>query len=346
MLYTKLGNADIKVSKICLGTMTWGEQNTESEAHEQLDYAINYGINFVDTAEMYPIPRRRETQGLTEKYIGSWLAKNNVKRSDLVIATKVTGPAEDLFYISDKLGFNRERILEAVDKNLERLQTDYIDLYQFHWPERKTNYFGKLGYAEHDEKWEDNFEEAIGTINELIQKGNIKHWGLSNETPWGVMRTFQVCDKLNVPRPITIQNPYNLLNRTFEIGLSEMCYRENLALLVYSPLGFGLLSGKFHKGTDTPNDRINKYKRLARYNGELSWKATEAYIKIAEDHELTPSQLALAFVNSRGFVTCNIIGATSMVQLKEDIDSISITLEESVLSEVEKVHLEIQNPAP
>jgi aryl-alcohol dehydrogenase-like predicted oxidoreductase len=295
---------------------------------------------------MYPIPRRKETQGLTEKYIGTWLKKNQNKRQEIIIASKVTGPAEDLHYISDNLGFNRKRIMDAIDKNLERLQTDYIDIYQFHWPERKTNFFGKLGYIEHDSEWKDNFEEAISTINELIQSGKIKHWGLSNETPWGVMRTFQVCDTLNVPRPLTIQNPYNLLNRTFEIGLSEICYNENLSFLVYSPLGFGLLSGKFHYGTDTPNDRINKYKRLARYNGELSWKATAEYIKIAEEYNLTPTQLALAFVNSRGFVSSNIIGATSLIQLKEDIESIYITLDKSILEAIETVHIQIPNPAP
>lgn len=346
MIYTQLGTSDLNVSKICLGSMNWGEQNSESEAHEQLDYAMTQGINFIDTAEMYPIPRKNETQGLTEKYIGSWLSKNNINRSELVIATKVTGPAEDLHYISNKLGYSRERIFDAINKNLDRLQTDYIDLYQFHWPERKTNFFGKLGYVEHDNEWQDNFEEAISTINELIISGKIKHWGLSNETPWGVMRAFQVCDKLNIPRPLTIQNPYNLLNRTFEIGLSEICYRERLAMLAYSPLGFGLLSGKFHKGTDTPNDRINKFKRLARYNGELSWKATETYIKIAEENNLSPAQIALAFVNSRGFVTSNIIGATSMHQLKEDIDSINVSLDKSVLSKIDNVHMEIQNPAP
>ncbi|MFM2392914.1 MAG: hypothetical protein RLZZ546_896, partial [Bacteroidota bacterium] len=266
MLYTTL--KDLQVSKICLGTMTYGEQNTEAEAHEQITFALSKGINFIDTAEMYSVPGRKDTQGLTEKYIGSWIADNKSERSKIILASKVTGPAEIFNYISPNLGFSTERIVEALDNSLKRLQTEYIDIYQLHWPERKTNFFGTLGYNQHDDVWKDNFEETITILNELKKQGKIRHWGLSNETPWGVMRTCQISDRHNVERAISIQNPYNLLNRTFEIGLAEMSIREDIGLLAYSPMAFGLLSGKYHKGLDTQNDRINKFSRLSRYNND------------------------------------------------------------------------------
>lgn len=346
MEYKKLGTSDIDVSAICLGTMTWGEQNTEAEGHEQMDYAITQGINFFDTAEMYSVPGRAETQGSTERIIGTWLKKTG-KRKDIILATKVTGPSVPMRHISDNLGFSRSRILEAIEGSFKRLQTDYVDLYQMHWPERKTNYFGQLGYNHQaDDAWQDNFEEAIGTMNDLVKEGKIRHWGLSNETSWGIMRTCAVSDMKGYPRPLSIQNPYNLLNRSYEVGLAEMSIRENISLLVYSPMGFGLLSGKFHKKLDTPNDRINKFKQLARYNSPQSYEATARYIAIAESAGLTPAQMALAFVNSRTFVTSNIIGATSMVQLKENIDSIHVKLSSDVLAAIDVVHKEISNPAP
>jgi aryl-alcohol dehydrogenase-like predicted oxidoreductase len=345
MRYRKLGNTNLEVSVICLGTMTFGQQNTEAEGHEQMYFALEQGVNFIDTAEMYSVPGRPETQGSTETIIGTWL-KESGRRQDIVLATKVTGPSPSFKHISQNLGFSRPRILEAIEGSLKRLQTDYIDIYQMHWPERKTNYFGTLGYQVHDSEWQDNFEEAVETMNELVKMGKIQHWGLSNETPWGVMRTCSVADKNHLPRPVSIQNPYNLLNRSFEVGLSEISIRESIGLLAYSPMAFGLLSGKFHKGLDKPQDRINQFKNLARYNGAKSHEATAKYIEIAENAGLTPAQLALAFVNDRPFVCSNIIGATDMNQLKENINTVDIILGSDILTEIDKVHMEISNPAP
>lgn len=345
MRYRRLGITDLKVSVICLGTMTYGQQNTEAEGHEQIEYALSQGVNFIDTAEMYSVPGRPETQGSTERIIGTWLKKSK-GRKDIILATKITGPSPSFTHISPNLGFSRLRILEAIEGSLKRLQTEYIDIYQMHWPERKTNYFGTLGYQVHDSEWHDNFEEAIETMNDLVKMGKIKHWGLSNETPWGVLRTCSIADKHHLPRPISIQNPYNLLNRSFEVGLSEISIREKIGLLAYSPMAFGLLSGKFHKGLDKPQDRINQFKNLVRYNGANSREATSRYIEIAENAGLTPAQLALSFVNDRPFVCSNIIGATNMSQLRENIGSIDIIVGSDVLTEIDKVHMEISNPAP
>mgnify|MGYP001344797114 CR=1 FL=1 len=346
MEYRILGKTDIKVSAICLGTMTFGEQNTESEAHEQMNYALDQGINFIDTAEMYAVPGRQETQGSTERYVGSWLKKTG-NRKNIILATKATGPSPTFTYISENLGFSRPRLLEAVNNSLQRLQTDYIDLYQLHWPERKTNFFGVLGYDHNtDNGWKDNFEETIGTLNELVQKGIIRHWGLSNETPWGVMRCCQVSTENHYAGMQSIQNPYNLLNRTFEIGLAEISIREKIGLLAYSPMAFGLLSGKFYKKTDTPGDRINRFKQMARYNAPQSRAAAAEYTRIADEAGISPAQMALAFVNSRPFVTANIIGATTMIQLKENISSIHLTLSQDIISAINAVHREIPNPAP
>lgn len=345
MRYRKLGKTDLDVSVICLGTMTFGQQNTEEEGHEQLNYALSQGINFIDTAEMYSVPGKPETQGSTEKIIGTWLHKSG-KRKEIVLATKVTGPSPGLKYISPNLGFSKKRIMEAIEGSFRRLQTDYIDIYQMHWPERKTNYFGVLGYSQHDNQWEDNFLESLETMNGLIKEGKIRHWGLSNETPWGVMRSCQIADAGGSPRPVSIQNPYNLLNRSFEVGLSEMSIREKISLLAYSPMGFGLLSGKFHHKLDTSADRINQFKNLSRYNSQQSFEATARYIKIAKDAGITPAQLALSFVNDRPFVTSNIIGATNLAQLKENISSIEIVLKEDILTAIDLVHKEISNPAP
>jgi aryl-alcohol dehydrogenase-like predicted oxidoreductase len=346
MEFRILGKTDIKVSAICLGTMTYGEQNTESEAHEQMSFALEHGVNFFDTAEMYAVPGRKETQGSTERYIGSWLKKTG-NRKNIILATKVTGPSPTFSYISENLGFSRHRVLEAVNKSLHRLQTDYIDLYQLHWPERKTNFFGVLGYDHStDNGWKDNFEETIGTLDELAKKGIIRHWGLSNETPWGVMRCCQVSFEHQYAGMQSIQNPYNLLNRTFEIGLAEISMREKIGLLAYSPMAFGLLSGKFHKKTDNPGDRINRFKQMARYNAPQSIAAAAVYTRIADEAGISPAQMALAFVNSRPFVTSNIIGATTMNQLKENISSINLTLSPDMLSAINDVHREIPNPAP
>lgn len=323
--------------------MTFGEQNTEAEAHQQLDYAIGEGINFIDTAEMYAVPGRKETQGLTEKYIGTWLA-NRGKRDDLVIATKVTGPG-NLKYISPNLGYSRARILEAIDLSLHRLQTDYIDLYQLHWPERKTNFFGTRGYWKHDAEWEDNFAGAMETLDDLIKEGKIRAYGLSNETPWGLHRNLMLSHTRQLPRPVSIQNPYSLLNRTYETGLSEMSIREEVGLLAYSPLGMGLLSGKYHRNEDRPEDRLNQFPQFKRYGSRNCYDATAKYMEIAEQYGLTLTHMALAFVTQMPFVTSNIIGATSMKQLKENIASRDVTLSRELMKAINEIHEEYPNPA-
>jgi len=345
MQYTQLGPTPVEVSTICLGTMTFGEQNTEAEAHEQLSYAVDQGINFIDTAELYAVPSTKENNGLTEKYIGTWL-KNRPDRDQLILATKIVGPG-NMPYIRKPLRFTPEQIHTAIEGSLRRLQTDYIDLYQLHWPERNTNYFGKLGYT-HDpnDDWEDNFLEILETMNDLVQAGKIRYFGISNETPWGLMRFLQLAEQHNLPRCVSIQNPYSLLNRTFEVGLAEIAIREKAGLLAYSPLAFGLLSGKYHNGTDSDRDRINKYKRMSRYNGALTREAAGKYVELARANGLTPTQLALAFINSRPFLTSNIIGATTMEQLKENIESIDVKLDTETLNVIENIHQEIPNPAP
>lgn len=345
MKYTTLGTTDIKVSKICLGTMTYGEQNTEAEAHEQLDYAVDKGVNFVDTAELYAVPSTPENNGKTEQYIGSWIAKGN--RDKIVLATKVTGPSPNLTHISDNLGFSKQRILEAIDGSLTKLQTDYVDLYQLHWPERLTNFFGRRGYVKpKNDTWKDNLLEIIETLNGLVSAGKIRHWGLSNETAWGAMKYLAYADQTHLPRPISIQNPYSLLCRSYEVGLAEVSIRENVGLLAYSPLGFGRLTGKYERGTDTPKDRLNQFKNnMTRYNSDNSIKATKAYMEIAEKHNLSLAQMSLAFVNQQPFVTSNIIGATTMEQLKENIGSIKLELSNEILKEIGAVHDQIPNPA-
>lgn len=283
MKYTQLGNTGLEVSKICLGTMTFGEQNTEKEAHEQLNYAIEKGVNFIDTAELYSVPGRKETQGSTERYIGTWL-RNRTDREKLILATKIAGPNPGLSYIRNPLNFSREQINIAIDGSLKRLQTDYIDIYQLHWPERKVNSFGKLGYEyDENEVWEDNFAEVIYSLNELVEQGKIKFWGVSNETPFGVMNFIRRAEQHQLPKPLTIQNPYNLLNRTFEIGLAEIAIRENVGLLAYSPMAFGLLSGKYHDGSDVSQSRINRFPQLPRYSSEVVFDVAGRYVEIAKN---------------------------------------------------------------
>ncbi len=346
MNYSNLPHTDIEVSKICLGTMTWGKQNTEAEGHEQMDYAVDKGINFFDTAELYPIPAHHDRLSETEKIIGTWFKKNN-NRDKIVLGTKIAGKAEFTKFIR-ATGFTPESIRSAVDGSLERLQTDYIDLYQLHWPERTTNYFGKRGY-EHDvsNHWQDNIHQILETLRDLIREGKIRHVGISNETPWGAMR-FLMESKVHasLPRTITIQNPYNLLNRLFEVGLSEISIREKVGLLAYSPLGFGALSGKYLGGMRPATSRITLFPNYNRYTSEQAIKATEKYHKLAQDHDLSMAQMALAFVNTRPFVTSNIIGATSMKQLQENIASIDVKLSDEVLQGIEEIHNEIPNPSP
>jgi aryl-alcohol dehydrogenase-like predicted oxidoreductase len=346
MKYSHLGQTDLQVSRICLGTMTFGEQNSEAEGHKQLNYAFSQGINFIDTAELYSVPGRPETQGSTERIIGTWLTERK-NRDQVVIGTKVTGPSEGLKHIRNPLNFSPEQIRTAIDGSLQRLQTDYVDLYQLHWPERKSNFFGKLGY-EHDpaDPWEDNFLEVLRTMQELKEAGKIRHIGLSNETPWGLMRCLQLAEQHNLPRVLSVQNPYNLLNRSFEVGLAEIAMRESTGLLAYSPLAFGLLTGKYRNGAKPKNGRITLFSQLSRYNNQACEDATEAYAGIAVKNRMRLSQLSLAYINSRPFLTSNIIGATNMEQLKENIRSIELTLSPEVIQAIDEVHARISNPGP
>lgn len=346
MIYTNLPHTDIEVSKICLGTMTWGRQNTEAEGHEQMDYALDQGVNFFDTAELYPIPPRKEYEFLTETYIGNWFKKNGT-RDEVVLATKIAGKADFTKYIRST-GFKREAIIEAVEGSLRRLQTSYIDLYQLHWPERATNYFGQRGYRHRiDDHWKDNFHQVLETLRDLVAEGKIRHVGISNETPWGAMRYLEESKvHAGLPRMITIQNPYSLLNRIFEVGLSEVAMREDLGLLAYSPLAFGVLSGKYLNGKQPEGARLTLFPSYNRYSSTPCVEATRRYAALAEENGMSLAQLALSFVNSRPMVTSTIIGATTLDQLKENIGSIELTLEEDVLSAIEKIHQEIPNPAP
>ena len=345
MIYSKLGNSDIDVSKICLGTMTFGEQNTEAEGHAQLDYALEQGVNFIDTAEMYPVPPMAETQGATESIIGSWLQQRG-KRDDIVLATKAAGPGEWLSYIRGGPRFTRTHIESAIETSLRRLQTDYVDLYQLHWPDRHTNYFGKLGYQHTDSYDETPLHETFEVLKGLVDSGKVRHIGLSNETPWGVMKCLELAEQHGMPRVMSVQNPYNLLNRSYEVGLAEISQREQAGLLAYSPLGFGVLSGKYLNNQWPEGARMTLHKRFARYFTPNGIAATEAYVALAKQHGLDPAQMALAYVNSRSFVTSNIIGATSMAQLKSNIESVDLELSDEVLVGIENIHSNISNPCP
>lgn len=294
---------------------------------------------------MYPVPPKAETQGLTEQYLGNWLARRG-RRDDLVIASKVAGPGNGLTYLRNGPRLTREHIREACDASLKRLQTDYIDLYQVHWPDRNTNFFGKLGYRHREDEDFTPIEETLDALHELVQEGKVRHIGLSNETPWGTMKYLQLAEQNGWPRPVSIQNPYNLLNRTFEQGLAEVAHREDVGLLAYSPLAFGMLTGKYLDGQRPENARITLFKRFVRYQGERAEKAIRAYCDLARAHGLTPAHLALAWVNSRRFVTSNIIGATTMEQLRENMDSVSISLSDEVLDALEGLHQEFTYPCP
>lgn len=345
MEYRQLGRTDLKVSKICLGTMTWGEQNTEQEAHQQLDYAVDRSINFIDAAEMYPVPTRAETQGLTEQYLGTWLHQRG-RRDDLVIATKVTGRSAGFPYLREGPRLNAQQITQALEDSLKRLQTDYVDLYQIHWPERKTNFFGQLGYQHHPQDDAIEIEETLAALDSLVKSGKVRHIGLSNETPWGVHEYLRLSDAGVGPRIASIQNPYNLLNRSFEVGLAEMAIREQVGLLAYSPLAFGALSGKYLGDQKPENARLTLFTRFTRYTSELAEKVTTQYVQVARDHGLDPSQMALAFVNDQPFVTANIIGATSLQQLEDNIASAELTLSEAVRADLETVQKAHPNPCP
>ncbi len=343
MEYNKLPGTEIDVSKICLGTMTWGTQNTKEEAFEQMDYALENGVNFFDTAELYPVPASAETYATTEKYIGEWL-ESRKSREKIILASKIAGPGDYTAHIR-KTGFKGDSIETALNQSLKRLKTDYIDLYQLHWPERLTNYFAVRNFKYFNDSWEDNFQEILVKLKKAIDAGKVRYIGLSNENPWGIMK-FLEYSKSELPKIITIQNPYSLLNRLFEIGSGEICKRENVGLLAYSPLGFGVLTGKYRNGNVPKNSRLDLFPNMARYTNDNCKSATELYHQIAKRHNLTLTELALAFVNDRPFVTSNIIGATNMEQLKENINSINTKLSKEILAEINQAQEKIPNPAP
>lgn len=349
MEYRELGRTGLKVSVIALGTMTWGEQNTEAEGHAQLDMAVDAGVTLVDAAEMYPVPPRAETQGETERILGTWLARPG-NRDRIVLATKAAGPArmphQPRHLRDGKTHLDRANLTAALDESLKRLQTDYVDLYQLHWPDRSTNTFGQLGYTPVDDAYTVAIEETLDVLGGFIKAGKVRHIGVSNETPWGFGRYMALNEFKGLPRIASIQNPYSLLNRTFEIGLSEIAIREQAGLLAYSPLAFGVLSGKFLAGARPPKARITLYARFARYNSPVGEKATYDYVTLARRHGLDPAQMALAFVNRQRFVTSTIIGATTLEQLQSNIDSINVDLSPDVLAGIEEIHRRYQNPCP
>ena len=349
MKYRKLGNTDIDVSVICLGTMTFGEQNTQEEGFEQMDYSLDRGINFFDTAELYAVMPRRETYGKTEEIVGNWF-KERKNRDKIILASKIASKAEDdLEWIrngSTTLGFDRKNMDIAIDNSLKRLQTDYIDLYQLHWPERKVPKFGVLdfNYDPHDNEWT-AIEEVLENLNRLVKAGKIRYVGLSNETPWGVMKFLQIAKEKNLPRMVSIQNVYSLVNRVFDVSNSEVSIREQCGLLAYSPLAGGRLSGKYIGNKKPQNSRYTIWpRRFSRHHTKRGELAIEAYFKLAKKYGVAPSTFANAFVNDRPFVTSNIIGATTMNQLKENIDSIDTNLSKEVLKEIEDIHLSDPNP--
>jgi len=346
MKFKKLGNTNLDVSLICLGTMTWGEQNTQEEGFEQMDYAIEKGINFFDTAELYAIPPKEKTYGKTEEIIGNWfrLRKN---RDKVILASKIAGPG--LKWIrGGGSQYSPKSIEEALHNSLKRLKTDYIDLYQLHWPERNTNYFGDLDYEHNkEEKNWNSFESILKTLKKFIDQGKIRYIGISNETPWGFSKFLEIAKEQKLPRIVSVQNPYNLVNRAYEIGMSEISMREKAGLLAYSPLAAGYLTGKYRNNQMPKNSRMDLfYDNYPRYHNERTYEAVDEYFNIAEKKKISLTQLSQAFVNSRDFVTSNIIGATTMEQLKENIDSISISLDQETMDEINLIHQKIPNPAP
>lgn len=345
MHYRTLGKSELRVSRICLGTMTFGNQNSESEAHQQLDFALSQGVNFLDLAEIYPVPTSADTQGRTEEFVGNWMQQRN-NRHQVVIATKVSGPAEMVSYLRPDICFDRRNIRMAVDASLQRLQTDYIDLYQLHWPDRKTNFFGQLGY-QHDLSGDGTpILETLQVLKELVDEGKIRYVGLSNESPWGVMTFLKYAEMYQLPRVISVQNPYCLLNRTDEIGLTEVLQREQLDLLAYSPLGFGVLSGKYLNDQRPPGARLTLFPNYARYIKPNGIRATQAYVDLARQHGLDPAQMALAYVNSRAFTGATIIGATTLSQLQLNIASDDLILCDEVLLSIDAIHEGNPNPSP
>ena len=345
MKFKKLGNTNLDVSLICLGTMTWGTQNSEADAFEQMDYSLEHGVNFFDTAEIYAVPPTAETYGKTEKIIGNWFEKRK-NREKIILASKVAGPRCDWIRNGEN-NYTEKNIGKAIDGSLKRLKTDYIDLYQLHWPERSTNTFGRREYSiDKKEKEWNSFETILQALEKYIKNGKIRYIGMSNETPYGLSKYLELSKNKNLPRMMSVQNPYSLVNRTYEIGMSEISIREKCGLLVYYPLAAGALSGKYRNNQMPKNSRLALFKGWERMINPLAMKAYDEYYKLAKENELTMVQLAQAFVNSRPFVTSNIIGATTMAQLKENIESINIELSEQIMEKINLIHNNNPNPSP
>jgi aryl-alcohol dehydrogenase-like predicted oxidoreductase len=347
MQYAMLGAKGPQISKISLGTMTWGEQNTQLEAFAQLDWALDVGVNLIDTAELYPVPPKSVTYTKTEAIIGNWIQKNPSKRQKIILATKVAGRNPGLTWIrAGETCLNKTNITQALEGSLQRLQTDVIDLYQLHWPDRPANYFGKLDY-EHTPEDYTPLLETLEVMAGLIKQGKILHYGLSNETPWGAMKFLELARLHHLPEPVSIQNPYNLLNRSFEIGLAEVSIREHLPLLAYSPLGFGVLTGKYLGQKSAPNARLNLFgQHFKRYVAAPAVKATENYVKLARKEGISPAQMALAFILTRPFLGSCIVGGTTIAQLEENLGCINLVLSDSVLKKIQEIHKNVPNPAP
>ena len=344
MNYRKLGNTDLEISTICLGTMTWGEQNTQEEAFEQMDYALDQGVNFWDTAELYAVPPKAETFGHTETIIGNWFEKNK-KRDKVILATKVAGPARKYLRNGENSFFGKN-LDEAINDSLRRLKTDYIDLYQLHWPERNVNNFGKLGYTHKENNW-NKFEDVLDNLKKHIDSGKIRYVGLSNETPWGVMNYLKLSKDKDLPRMMSIQNPYSLLNRSYEVGLSEISIREKIGCLAYSPLASGYLSGKYRNGKFPKGSRMERdFDFWTRYQKPNVDKIVEEYFKISKKYGLDISQMSIKFCEVQDFMTSVIIGATSMEQLKTDIESVKVKLDEKVIKEINEIQKIYPNPCP
>jgi aryl-alcohol dehydrogenase-like predicted oxidoreductase len=344
MNYKKLGNTDIDVSTICLGTMTWGEQNTQEEAFQQMDYALDQGVNFWDTAELYSVPPKAETYGHTEIIIGNWF-KENKKRDKVILASKVAGPMR-AYLRGGGNNYGIEKMSQAINDSLKRLQTDYIDLYQLHWPERNTNMFGRLGYEHKENEW-NKFEDVLGNLQKFIKEGKIREIGLSNETPWGVSKCLELSKEKGLPRMMSVQNPYSLLNRTYEVGLAEISIRDQIGLLAYSPLASGYLTGKYRNNQLPKNSRIERDGDFwTRYNKPNTTKAVDAYYEISKKYNLNFAQMSLKFCEIQPFMTSVIIGATTMEQLQTNIESVNINLTDDVINEINEVQKVYPNPCP
>ena len=344
MNFKKLGSTELKVSTICLGTMTWGEQNSEKDGFDQMDYALDKGVNFFDTAELYSIPPKKNTFGKTEEIIGNWFVKRK-NREKVILASKISGPGLNWIRGGGNQ-YDKKNLNLALNESLKRLKTDYIDLYQLHWPERKTNFFGRLGYQHKDDKEWNNFEDVLNSLNDIIKSGKVRYVGLSNETAWGLSRFLEISKRKNLPKMMSVQNPYNLLNRTYEVGLAEISIREESGLLAYSPLAFGYLTGKYRENKLPEGSRIKLFKDFTRYKNENGQKAIEEYYKIAKKHGINFAQMSLKFCEIQPFITSVIIGATTMEQLKTNIESVNVKLSGYTINEINEIQKKYPNPCP